>query len=345
MDDRNFEIMADNERIKVSIAVPIYGVENYIERCAKSLFEQTYINIEYIFVDDCSPDKSMDVLKKIIDRYPERAPFVKIVKHKKNLGLAAARNTGVNFATGQFIIHVDSDDWVEPELVQLCINKARKTGAEIILYGIIHEYSNKKRIDLKTSINANLLSPAEYLSQIITQKLSNSVWGKMYSMDLYKKNNVKALENVNYAEDYSVLPLLVYYANRLAGLEDILYHYNCSNETSFTHTFNLKHLQNKLEAYNFIKHFFLSKGLYEEEFIIELLQIYAWARRRSIVSRIDRDRIIKEIGSLNINMKCIKKLSFNHKIIVICDTLRLFTLTKIYVLIAESIGFSFKCLN
>ena len=85
------------QEIKVTVAVPIYGVEKYIERCAVSLFEQTYSNIEYIFVNDCTCDNSMGILKSILDKYPERKKQVKIIVHEQNKGLGAARNTAIKY--------------------------------------------------------------------------------------------------------------------------------------------------------------------------------------------------------------------------------------------------------
>lgn len=96
---------------KISLLIPVYGVEKYIERCARSLFGQTYQNIEYIFVDDCTKDSSIAVLKKVLDDYPFRKEQVTIIHHNFNKGLSAARNTAFNHATGDYIIHVDSDDY------------------------------------------------------------------------------------------------------------------------------------------------------------------------------------------------------------------------------------------
>ena len=94
---------------KISIIVPIYNVEQYIERCARSLFEQTYDDIEYVFVDDCSPDNSLNILYEVLNDYPHRISNVKIIRHIENKGLTAARNSGLEVATGDYIAHCDSD--------------------------------------------------------------------------------------------------------------------------------------------------------------------------------------------------------------------------------------------
>ena len=90
--------------IKVSVCVPVYGVEKYIERCARSLFEQTMKEgIEFIFVDDCTPDRSMEILERVREEYPERTRQVKIVRHPENQGLTGARNTALKEAEGEFL--------------------------------------------------------------------------------------------------------------------------------------------------------------------------------------------------------------------------------------------------
>ena len=95
----------------VSILVPVFNVEGYIERCARSLFEQTYSNLEFVFVDDCSPDDSMKILGRIVEDYPIRKDAVRIIRHDHNRGLAASRNTALDNASGFFVCTVDSDDW------------------------------------------------------------------------------------------------------------------------------------------------------------------------------------------------------------------------------------------
>uniref|UniRef100_UPI00112F95A9 glycosyltransferase family 2 protein n=1 Tax=Campylobacter concisus TaxID=199 RepID=UPI00112F95A9 len=97
----------------VSIIVPIYNVEKYIEKCAVTLFEQDYDNVEYVFVNDCSPDKSMKILKDIIEKYPNRKDDIKIINNIKNSGSSLTRKYGLDASTGKYILFVDSDDWVD----------------------------------------------------------------------------------------------------------------------------------------------------------------------------------------------------------------------------------------
>lgn len=99
--------------ILVSIVVPIYGVEKFIVQCARSLFEQTYENIQYIFVNDCTKDNSVILLKEIIELYPNRKKQVLIIEKEKNEGLPLARKTGMQYVKGEYVMLLDSDDWVQ----------------------------------------------------------------------------------------------------------------------------------------------------------------------------------------------------------------------------------------
>lgn len=109
--------------LKVSILVPIYGVEQYIERCAKSLFEQTYSEIEYVFVNDCTKDDSIGVLNRVLEKFPQRKLQVRIINHEKNKGLGAARRTAILNANGDYILHVDSDDYIAKMLLKSWLRK------------------------------------------------------------------------------------------------------------------------------------------------------------------------------------------------------------------------------
>lgn len=112
--------------------IPVYNVGKFIERCVRSLMEQTMDNVEYIFVDDASPDNSIQILQKVIADYPNRRDNVRILTHAENKGLPAARNTGLAVATGEYIFHCDSDDFVEKDLLSTLYETARNENADIV---------------------------------------------------------------------------------------------------------------------------------------------------------------------------------------------------------------------
>ena len=116
--------------MKVSVIIPFYKVAPFIRRCAVSLLEQTLGEVEFIFVDDASPDESRSILEEEIRNHPDRN--ARILTHEVNKGLPAARNTGLAAATGDFIYHCDSDDWVEKDMLEKMYEAAGSTGADFI---------------------------------------------------------------------------------------------------------------------------------------------------------------------------------------------------------------------
>lgn len=118
----------------VSILVPVYQVGEYVERCARSLFEQTYDNLEYIFINDCSPDNSIQILESVIKDYPDCANKIKILHHEENRGVSAARNTGIKNATGDYLFFMDSDDELPERSIEILLGRAMEDEAiEMVL--------------------------------------------------------------------------------------------------------------------------------------------------------------------------------------------------------------------
>lgn len=239
----------------VSILVPIYNVESYIERCAVSVLQQTYENIEYIFVDDCSSDKSIDILQNIIKKYPQRMQWIKIIRHTKNEGLAAARNTAVNSATGKFLIHVDSDDWIEKNTVEQCVKKQLEHNADIVIYGFQEHYKYGKSMK-RPFINGK---DESFVVAVLKGHNYPVVWNKLIRTSLYKDNHIKCLDGINMGEDFQVTPLLYYYATRIDVLDICLYHYNLVNSNAYTKSFSVDKSEQAWKTLIYISDFFSDK--------------------------------------------------------------------------------------
>lgn len=215
--------------MKVSILVPVYGVEKYIRRCAESLMEQTYDDIEYVFVDDCSPDRSISVLKEVVSHYPQREPQVRIIRHEQNGGLAAARATALQAATGEFVLHVDSDDWVDRRIVELLVRRQEETGADIVFSAFISHYADHdEKVDKRFEGTARELSAA-----IVRLDFLWNVWGSLQRLSLYRDHGIRPEAGANMGEDYQVMPQITYYARSVAFVHEYLSYYNQANEGSF----------------------------------------------------------------------------------------------------------------
>ena len=127
--------------MKVSLIVPFYGVEKYIAECAESVLSQTYPDIEFIFVDDGSTDRSLEILNNLIDnKFSSKKSQISIIR-KSNGGLPQARKTGLNVASGEYIMHVDSDDWIDTDAVEKLVSKVEGTGADVVYYYVAKEKS------------------------------------------------------------------------------------------------------------------------------------------------------------------------------------------------------------
>jgi glycosyltransferase involved in cell wall biosynthesis len=211
------------------VLVPVFRVERYVERCARSVLEQTYQNIEYIFVDDATDDASIIILERIILDYPDRQDRVRIIRHQSNRGLAAARNTAVDVSHGDFIFHVDSDDWIDNDAIELMVRKQQATNADIVT---AEAFNDKNGIVTRHLTSGWNLDKTSLLKGILTYKVSTSIWRRLIRKSLYTENKIMCDERGCLGEDFQVLPKLVYYAKVVAGIENPIYHYNTINKWS-----------------------------------------------------------------------------------------------------------------
>lgn len=254
---------------KVSILVPVYGVEKYIEQCAVSLMEQTYDNIEYIFVNDCTKDSSINILREVINRYPQRKSQVQIINHEKNRGLAAARNTALDASTGDYLWHVDSDDWIARDAVEKLVNKAINVKADIIIF----DYYNVRRNGSSRSL-INYKDRESYISDILLHSIAGSVWNKFFNAVFYRNSGVRSIEGLNHGEDYAIIPRLLHKAQNISVYKEALYFYNLTNQSSYTRNVNLKSINNAYLAYKINMDYFLSiEDLNEYKIVLEKLPL------------------------------------------------------------------------
>ena len=241
-----------NRQINVSVLVPVYNVEIYIERCARSLFEQTYNNIEYVFVDDCSQDNSIGILEQIIEEYHNRKDFVSIIKHKVNRGLSAARKTAILAASGEYIFHVDSDDYLELDCIEKLVNAISNRPADLVMcdYNLIYENSIEP-VSFEIPERSR-----EVCKMLFTRKITPHIWGKLIKRSLILEHNIYAREGLNVSEDYVVTPIIAYYSDKVVKVNYCLYNYIKYNQNSYTFSFSRKAIQCSIEACETLTSFF-----------------------------------------------------------------------------------------
>ena len=239
-------------KAKVTVIVPIYKVERFIERCACTLLNQTLQEIELIFIDDCTPDKSIEILKGVIKNHPNRKEMIKIISHTGNKGLPAARNTGLRYASGEYIFHCDSDDFIELNMLEILYNRAKETDADWLWCDWFLSFEQNERYmkqpQYKTAENA--------LKGMLAGSLKYNVWNKLVKRSLYIENNILFPNGHGMGEDMTMIRLAAC-AKRVAYVSQAFYHYVRTNADAYTQTANERYLAdikyNVVETLDFLK--------------------------------------------------------------------------------------------
>lgn len=265
---------------KISIVVPVYKVEKYLERCVNSILSQTYTNIEVILVDDGSPDKCPEMCEQL-EQKDDRI----VVVHKKNGGLSSARNVGLVKATGKYIGFVDSDDTVEPNMYEELYKKIKKYNCDFVMSDykrvladgseylksleITNGYYNKKSI-------TETIYPELIMGKNLDYGPLLSVWHCMYDLEFLRKNKIMFDEEVQWSEDNIFSAIVGYYADSFYYLKgEGLYHYY-QNPGTITTSYKKGAWEVYKKMNEHLKEFFQGKtGAHFDEQLQEHLVYYA----------------------------------------------------------------------
>lgn len=232
--------------MKLSICIPVYKVEAFIEKCARSLFEQTARDLEYIFIDDCSPDGSIAKLKEIAREYPLREAQMKIVRHEKNSGLIRARKTGLAHATGDYVTHCDPDDWVDPDFYGKMLARAEETGADMVFAPMVRNENEPLQGRMNIDFEG---SGADYLALVGQLVAFNSTVNKIYRRAIACDPAIDVPDSIKIGEDLCRTMQTVWRCAKVASVKDTYYHYR-ENLESMSQKFDCrKAIDNLAEVY------------------------------------------------------------------------------------------------
>lgn len=224
---------------KVSMVISVYNVSQYIERCVCSLFEQTMEDMEFVIVDDCSTDDSVDVLLNVLERYPNRKNQVRLLRHEYNMGAAISKRDGMLAATGEYVLVIDSDDYVEHNMAELLYGKAVEENADMVLCGLfLYGYDGGVRTMLKhieEGTDSEQLR-TEVINRVITPSLST----KLIRKELIDSCDIEWPTH-DYAEDVAISVQVAFYSKRIASVPKGLYHY-CYNPKSVSNNIDKERL-------------------------------------------------------------------------------------------------------
>ena len=241
--------------IKVSVIVPVYNVEDYLPRCLDSLVNQTLQEIEIIVVNDGSPDNSQAIIDDYAERYPEKIrPFI-----KENGGLSDARNFGVQYARGEYIGFVDSDDYVDIDMYERMCKKADDTGAQVVVCPLSHEYSNRTR---KTFYNEIVFGKSVRQSPKLLAYANSFAHNKIYQRAFWNEHRFE-FPLRQWFEDSHLIYNVMLLANKVELVNFPFMHYVRDREESITNRFDMR-LFDIFKSANSIITFYKEQGAFEE---------------------------------------------------------------------------------
>lgn len=240
--------------VKVSVIVPVYNVEKYLDKCLTSLVNQTLKDIEIIVVNDGSPDKS----QKIVDKYVKKHSNIKSYI-KKNGGISSARNYGLKYARGEYIAFVDSDDYVDVTMFEKLYNKAKEKSYDVVECNLHMVDDNDKLIkDVHHTLSYDVMTEEKQKKYMLN--MYTSVWNKIYKKSLFDKE-IKFKLGV-WFEDVEFLYKLVPFIKSIGFVNENLYYY-VQRKGSITKTFDDR-LYCYVDNWNGIVNFYKEKGLYDK---------------------------------------------------------------------------------
>ncbi|WP_272691866.1 glycosyltransferase family 2 protein [Providencia sp. PROV143] len=243
---------------KISVIVPVYNAEEYIENSIISLMEQTLDETQFIIINDGSTDNSLQLINKIVENYPKRKQDT-IIIDRKNKGVSSTRAEGLSLATGEYVIHFDSDDWAEHDMLELLYLEAKRYNSDIVICDYyINNGSDQTYINQSTEEN-NI----QCIKNILSGKLHGASWNKLINRKLILENNIDYIENIDYLEDVLFNIKALCFSKSITYINKAFYHYNLKNESSITSSINSKKIVHINESIKLIKLFLIENNLNE----------------------------------------------------------------------------------
>lgn len=229
-----------NTKPLISVIVPIYNAEATLHVTLSSIVNQNYNSIELIFVNDCSTDASEHILRQFLSEWPKDEFYnIAIINHDVNKGVAAARNTGLSIANGDYIYFIDADDWIEPDTIQVLAEHAIGEDAEIVCCNWFLSF-NKSERKMRQPV---VFGPYDAIQKIFHGSMRWNLWLFLVRKSLFTENQLQFTPGMNMGEDLVMMIKLLMNASKVFHVNRHLYHYNQSNAASLTKTYTKKHVQ------------------------------------------------------------------------------------------------------
>lgn len=241
---------------KISVIIPVYNVECYLDKCIQSVLSQNFLEYEVILVDDGSTDES----GKICDEYSQKYSQIRVI-HQKNKGLGGARNTGIEAACGDYLLFIDSDDSIKENMFSFLYNTAFENGSDIVLFGMDYIDEDDRIIETRRPFNDGIrnIDSDERMSIFSVDPYA---WNKFYRRELFIKNNIRYPEKIWY-EDLCVTPKIILCADKLTLTDRVFYNY-LQRKNSIMHVKNADRNSDMLAVVTDVLDFYKTKGVFDK---------------------------------------------------------------------------------
>ena len=303
---------------KISVIVPVYKVEKYLDRCVESIVNQTYKNLEIILVDDGSPDNC----PVICDAWAKKDERIQVI-HKENGGLSSARNAALDISTGEYVCFVDSDDWIDSDMIEVLVRCVSEKKADVAMCGFYMDYSGERESD-HVSSGSRVIEGEGIFKAFILDEIRPEMCGKLYAMNLFL--DMRFDTKTKYAEDLQMNYHIMKKVKSFVSLDTCKYHYIQSNDGSITAPYMT---DGRAQGYKITKFFV------ENETDPELRKLCIWRHVRgtfAILSRIvngsDKtfynkyfDEIVKELLIYRREILLNNRLALKYKVSIILMTI------------------------
>ena len=223
---------------KVSVIVPVYNAERTLPVCLESLTRQGIDGLEICFVDDCSQDKSLLLLTEFKER-TQGSISVKILRHSANRGVAAARNTGLNAAEGEYVSFVDADDYLEDSALKDWYAEAKFNDWDVAGCELMLKFQSRERYLEQRRFQ----TPEQALHNLMFGLMKWNLWLYLIKRDMFRDNSISCVEGLNMGEDLMIMMKVFMSSERVGLIKKPLYHYNQGNVTSLTHVYSESHIK------------------------------------------------------------------------------------------------------
>ena len=298
---------------KVSVIVPVYRSEAYLERCCRSLFSQTLNDLECLFVLDGPSMVSEKIISETVVDYPRRQDQVRIIRHEKNLGTSYSRQEAHELATGEYLYHCDSDDWLEPEALQIVYDKAQEEMADLVFFDYIRHYEDSA---------AEVLYSSAQVQKGVINTIDGTLCNKLIRHKLVSDNTLSFPEGINWGEDLCMSVMLQVLAKKIVYIPQVFYHYYL-HQNSFTTAVNREKYMQLIACPAYVEQQLLDHHL-AEKYASLIMQMKFEVKEYFLIHPHLRDisqwlaiypeshRYIWDFSSVPIYLKCVSWLAAHH---------------------------------